>query len=406
MRHSSWILLLTLFATTSACALAPVVSGSAAGGAGLPTTAANAVSMVQTDDRDIAPPAANRAQVGAALQTEGQKVGDMLEFRLVAKQAVRSRGDRATGKLHAFDPKGVVKPLARVSYDVQNGGASGTKLTGADGSFDVPADAGKIVFTLANNHWSLTGKSGSYAWTLPITGGGDLGVVTPEKGSANGQAAWIHMLFVQAENKLQGYGVGLDWWKTSIRTTWPGSGDYYQGNSLNLTGAHQWDVNGHELGHALSDQAFNMRFGGGQHYIDRCYDPTIAWSEGVASFISAVISIDPADDDAKFEFMVPRRAPLRYETVPADVCEGQENEWRVGAACWDLFDTHGDGKDTVALPLPTIWKAWSKGNGAKAIGSLNDAYLLIGKAAPAQADAIKQVMAQNTMPFTVLAGKR
>jgi hypothetical protein len=402
MRRTAGTLLLTVLATGSACAVSPAVTGTSPA----ETTAAAVSSQLTStaiDDADIAPPARNRSQVAQKLQTEGQQIGKDRVYSLITKQAFRpSRGTTATGKLHAFDPKGTEFPLARVSYEVKGQ----TKLTGDDGSFEVPADAKQVTFTFANNHWTLSGKDGGYAWKLPVTGAGDLGTVTPEKGSANAQAAWIHLTFTKAESQLQKYGVGLDWWKTAIKTTWPGSGDFYQWGSLNLTGAHQWDVNGHELGHALSDQAFNMRFGGGQHYIDRCYDPTIAWSEGVASFISAVISIDPADPDAKFEFMVPRRAPLRYESVPADVCEGQTNEWRVGAACWDLFDTHNDGGDTVALSLPTIWKAWGKGNGAKAIGSMNDAYDLVAKAAPAQAEAIKAAMSQNTMGFGLVATKR
>jgi hypothetical protein len=399
MRRSTWNLLLTLAATgTAACAVAPAVTTVAT-----PAVAGAAVSQLAStaiNDVDIAPPARNRSQVTQKLAGEGRTVGSVQVFPLTAKQAFRpTRGTTATGRLRALDPKGTEQALSRVTYVAKGQ----TKLTGADGSFEVPADAKTVTFTLANNHWALTGKNGSYAWSLDVAGAGDVGTVTPEKGSANAQAAWIHLTFTKAENQLQKYGVGLDFWKTAIKTTWPGSGDYYQWNALNLTGAHQWDVNGHELGHALSDQAFNMRFGGGQHYIDRCYDPTIAWSEGVASFISAIISIDPDDADAKFEFMVPRRAPLRYESVPADVCEGQTNEWRVGAACWDLFDTHNDGDDQVALPLPTIWKAWSKGNGAKAISSMNDAYDLVAKAAPGQAGAIKAAMSQNTMGFGLFA---
>jgi hypothetical protein len=404
MRRTTWSLLLILMATGSACAVSPAVTGSTPALSSAAGTASLLTGSTAINDVDIAPPARNRSQVAQKLQGEGHKAGTDLAFALVAKQAFRpSRSATATGKLHALDPKGAEMPLAQVTYEVKGGQA---KLTGDDGSFEVPADAKQVTFRLANNHWALTGKDGGYAWTLDVSGAGDLGTVMPAKGTANAQAAWIHLTFTKAENQLQGYGVGLDWWKNSIKTIWPGDADYYSWGTLNLTGAHQWDVNGHELGHALSDQAFNMRFGGGQHYIDRCYDPTIAWSEGVASFISAIISIDPADTDAKFEFMVPRRAPLRYENVPTDVCEGQTNEWRVGAACWDLFDKHDDGDDKVALPLPTIWKAWSKGNGAKAIGSLNDAYLLVAKAAPGQADAIKAAMAQNTMAFNLFATSR
>src|SRR5690606_26030868 len=135
----------------------------------------------------------------------------------------------------------------------------------------------------------------------------------------------------------------------------------------------------------------------------RCYTTTLAWSEGVASFIAGVISIERDDPDAKFEYMVPRRAPIRLENVPGDVCEGPGNEWRAAAAIWDLWDTHNDGADRVAIELPVLWKAWSKGNGAPAISSVVDAYELVAKAAPHQREALKLAMGQNTMPVSLFA---
>ena len=54
--------------------------------------------------------------------------------------------------------------------------------------------------------------------------------------------------------------------------------------------------------------------------------------------------------------MVPRRAPLRFETIPADVCAGQDNEWRVTGFFWDLVDLHRDAEQAEA-PFGALWKA-------------------------------------------------
>ncbi|PIP95957.1 MAG: hypothetical protein COW00_02535 [Bdellovibrio sp. CG12_big_fil_rev_8_21_14_0_65_39_13] len=134
-------------------------------------------------------------------------------------------------------------------------------------------------------------------------------------------------------------------WKKSITINWPASGDYYSFNTVNITRGDYWDVVGHELGHAIYDQANIGSFGGGSHKIDECYSQALALSEGWASFFSAWISIDLNDPDAKFEFMVPRRAPLRIETIPSDVCPGEKNEWRVTGFFWDLIDLHQDDED-------------------------------------------------------------
>ncbi|NDD90648.1 hypothetical protein EBZ37_00965, partial [bacterium] len=91
-----------------------------------------------------------------------------------------------------------------------------------------------------------------------------------------------------------------------------------------------------------------------QHKIDECYSPTLAFSEGWASYFSAFVSVASDDPDAKFEFMVPRRAPIRFETIPADVCAGEENEWRVTGFFWDLFDKNSDG-ESVEQGFASLW---------------------------------------------------
>ena len=94
---------------------------------------------------------------------------------------------------------------------------------------------------------------------------------------------------------------------------------------------------------------------GGPHRIDECYSKGLALSEGWASFFSAWLSVDLKDPDAKFEYMVPRRAPLQFENIPSDVCPGEKNEWRVTGFLWDLVDIHEDFEDTLKIPFKTFW---------------------------------------------------
>lgn len=53
--------------------------------------------------------------------------------------------------------------------------------------------------------------------------------------------------------------------------------------------------------------------------------------------------------------MVKRRAPIRFENVPADVCGKSTNEWRVIGFFWDLVDTHDDGESTSEA-FSRLWK--------------------------------------------------
>ncbi|MBI4422887.1 MAG: hypothetical protein HY554_04135, partial [Elusimicrobia bacterium] len=157
----------------------------------------------------------------------------------------------------------------------------------------------------------------------------------------------------------------------------------------------------HELGHAVMHAAMRAAGAGGPHKIDDCYGPALAWSEGWATFFAAAVHLEPSDPDARFEFLVPRRAPIRLENVPEDVCRGQANEWRVAAALWDLYDSHPDGADASSLPLGRLWTAWE----GQRMGSLAD-YLkrLAPKLSPSERAAADASLRQNTMDEAVPPG--
>ncbi len=174
-----------------------------------------------------------------------------------------------------------------------------------------------------------------------------------DQSSNGGQALGIWQVASHAKTKLEGE-IGLQFWTRPLVFQWPADGDYYDG-SVHLTRGDFWDVVGHEMGHGIYDFGELGVFGGGDHKIDQCYSDALALSEGWASYFSAWVSLDLRDPDAKFEYMVPRRAPLRIETIPSDVCRGPKNEWRVIGFFWDLIDLHDDG-ETAQVPFRSMWQ--------------------------------------------------
>lgn len=165
--------------------------------------------------------------------------------------------------------------------------------------------------------------------------------------SPAGQVIAIHQVIQRAVTTLAAVS-DFKFWNRLIAFQFPSDGDYYINDQVNITIGHHWDVVAHEMGHAIYDQANMGYFGGGQHKIDECYSSEMALSEGWASFFSAWIHVDLKDADAKFEFLVPRRAPIRFENVPQDVCGKSTNEWRVTSFLWDLIDLNNDGEISQA----------------------------------------------------------
>ncbi len=116
--------------------------------------------------------------------------------------------------------------------------------------------------------------------------------------------------------------------------------------------------------------------------------------EGWASFFAASVAIKRDDADAKFEFIVPRRAPIRVENVPDDVCAGETNEWRVFAGLWDLTDTHPDGLDHFAMTFNQLWRSLR----GQSMGSMTEAWGMIANAvSPDQQRAAEDALIQNTL---------
>lgn len=184
--------------------------------------------------------------------------------------------------------------------------------------------------------------------------------------------------------------VGLEFWNERIDFLWPEDSDYYSFGSVHISDGTHWDVVGHEMGHAIYDIAQIGDFGGGSHKIDQCYSDTLALSEGWATYFSAWISLHPNDPDAKFEYMVPRRAPIQIENVPSDVCRGVKSEWRVSSFFWDLYDLNDD-VEQAKINFTLTWKALYKKN----IHNMQDAYVELHNNGKLSKEIIKEVADHN-----------
>lgn len=375
----------------------------------------NSIKNTVINDDEMGGSVKNSAFKSNKLETESNyKTNTSLNFKTIqvkkGKTSVSKdlRYYKISGTIVYPDDKGNLKPGANIMVNLNVDGKTVlSALTDENGIWSSELDKSKyegktvnIVFQFVNKYWTITGKDKVYSWNMTslnnISSDIDTGTISPVKDSENAKAAFINDIYNRYLKMFKKEGISVDtWWTSQLKTVWPQNGNYYSWKTVNLSDADHWDVNGHEIGHAMTDIGTNSSMGGGQHKIDECYTENLAWSEGFATFLSSVVSLDKTDPDAKFEFLVPRRAPIRQENVPTDVCNGQKNEWRVGATVWDLYDTHVDGDDNVAIPFKTIWQAVTRKD--KRIGSMKDLADSLKTVAPEYSEALDKSVKHNTM---------
>lgn len=352
-----------------------------------------AASAAIIDDSDFSRPAVS-IKAAVELPREGRAETDALVFPLEQGAPSAAAPGLVTGKILLADRAGALHParLAKVRL-----GAGAWAPVGADGAFSLASAAApqKLRVSFDNAYWAFESDSGkTYEWEAgPFAGGTDAGHLSPVPGTENAKLGVLHLTYVEAIDFLSREGT-TDWWKKPLTVVWPGGADYYTSWTLHLTDPLAWDVVLHELGHAVMAGAMNARGGGGSHKIDECYSQGLAWSEGWATYFAGAVRLSPDDADAKFEFLVPRRAPIRLENVPADVCRGPNNEWRVAAGLWDLTDRHADAGDAITLPFKTLWSGFTGG----ATGSISDAWAIVAhRLDPLARRAGEDAMIANTM---------
>lgn len=338
------------------------------------------------------------------LEAEGRAEGRSTVFSLLASRPpLAAATAEVTGALQLADRQGNphAARLARARLVGAGASAAWAPVDG-EGRFALPAPQSpsgsyRVRLSLDNALWALVNPrtSGPYEWESPsfsleAGAGRDLGALEPVPSSQNAKFGVLHLAYLEALDYLKSNG-DIAWWKKPLRINIPVQGDFFSpwAWSLSLSNPLAWDVVLHELGHAVQHGAMKAAAAGGSHKIDECYNPALAWSEGWATFFAASVRLSRDDADAKFEFLVPRRAPIRIENVPEDVCRGQSSEWRVAAGLWDLLDTHPDGKDAYAMPFSVIWVSLR----GKSMESMSSAWGLIAQ----NLDAAQRTAAENSL---------
>jgi|CXWL01.1.fsa_nt_gi hypothetical protein len=351
------------------------------------------------DDSEFSSPAIS-IHAEAILPLEGHAIDEALVFPLTARGANKAAAPGTiAGRLVLVDRDRAARParLAKARL-VGQGAPAGWTSVRNDGSFVLTGARDgfsyKIRVSLNNPRWNFVNSDGkTYEWeTADVASGSDAGTLSPGVGTENEKLGVLHLTYLDALDFLSREATAA-WWKKSLTVIWPDQSDYFTPHNwtLHLTNAMAWDVNLHELGHAVMHGAMAARSAGGAHKIDECYTPELAWSEGWATFFAGAVKLSPDDADAKFEFLVPRRAPIRIENVPADVCREPKNEWRVAAGLWDLYDRHEDAGDRIALPFTQIWTGIVSGK----TGSIGDAWALIAKITPQSRRAGEDALIAN-----------
>lgn len=337
-----------------------------------------------------------QSERGLAVEGRSEKGARVFALGSAGTSGLAVKPGSVTGRLVLLDRSGNPKParLAKVRL------AGAWTQVADDGSFSLAASGAgpfRVRVSLDGPKWAFQSDGGdAYEWeSAPVAAGADAGTLTPAAGSENAKLGVLHLTYLEAIDFLAREAT-TGWWNKPLTVVWPGGSDYFSPGewTLHLTDPLAWDVVLHELGHAVMDGAMDARTSGGSHKIDECYSNGLAWSEGWASFFAAAVRLSPDDADAKFEFMVPRRAPIRVENVPADVCQGPASEWRVFAGLWDLYDRHDDGLDHLSLGFAPIWKGVTGGT----TSSVLDAWSLIAQGLdPMARRGAENAMIQNTL---------
>jgi tetratricopeptide (TPR) repeat protein len=134
---------------------------------------------------------------------------------------------------------------------------------------------------------------------------------------------------------------------------------------------HDDDVILHEFGHHVMYKMMNVGLPGGPHsFGKKCTEP-LAWSEGWAHFVQAVLQKDSIFKDVETGGNIEcdlEKDPKGY----ANSKRGPDEEGSVAAILWDLYDG-SDGvkdkdKDGVSIEFKYIWEAMKNSKTTEEVG--------------------------------------
>jgi hypothetical protein len=302
-----------------------------------------------------------------------------LRLRPASVGSSRTGNLEITGALSFDDAAGQSAPADRVTVGAyQRNGTGWNTLAGAtldrQGKYRLSIPRRRqdsapveIYFNMEGKRWCLRNGSGAtYSFAGPkvtqLQGAVDLGELHVTPTLLSSEVLWIHQTMTRIEDRLAPIIADLSWWP-KLPIHWPANGDYFMSGELYINRPGAWAVIAHEFGHAAYHFGTTGAMSGGFHRITDCYTSLLAWSEGWATFWGAVIFVDPNAENPTF----PVAGNVAIENVPASVCQGETNEWRVTAALWDIYDRHEDGVDKLGVSMETIWATLRKQTGTSSL---------------------------------------
>ena len=242
-------------------------------------------------------------------------------------------------------------------------------------SFD---ETGNDVYLAAYAWWS----QGAYSQYVVIPSGywGDesetVGVTTPEFTPAPQVSKSIHITEQQnsgafniLDRLLDGRRFAVEYvgQPPTVYVEWDGQDNYYCWYGSYYDPKEQYihiascsddgdefddSVILHEYGHHVSFSLSQDDNPGGSHWVEWTVDPTMAWSEGFATFFGQSVLEDPVYiDSTQWDALVydlegaSEMCPAKsYLGMEQDICEAL-----VGGVLWDISDANADSNDTLSM---------------------------------------------------------
>lgn len=123
------------------------------------------------------------------------------------------------------------------------------------------------------------------------------------------------------------------------------------------------DVILHEYGHATAHAYSHDKSPGGPHRLTARHDLRLAWSEGFASFYSALVRGEPQYVDTASLFSAEESIRIMYEMETpgfAEFATGSNNELAIQSALWDLIDGGPGDDDFITRPVEDFWAVFTQ----------------------------------------------
>ena len=247
-------------------------------------------------------------------------------------------------------------PLSKTKILASNGTSI---FTDASGNFSIDLPDGGTYNLSARSENSLflvRTTNNSTPYSVVIGSGISNGANTITRNIAESENSGAFNIFIQLQR-------GADWFTSRgynitgslVKIFWPGDGTYFDPASREMAflgsvvDPDEFDdaVILHEFGHYIMDAISKDNSEGGQHSItDQALDLRLAWSEGVATWISCAIR----DNDEYLDSNGRSTTNYKITNAPNNAnARTSANEWAVSYLVWKASKNVGSFDDTIRV---------------------------------------------------------